>query len=175
MTEQGVDHYVADEKYLSLSHTFFAQIVHTTVLCDEEQVGDCIRQLAIDLLGHGHVEAAQAGFDVSNPHAQLDRSESCGDRRIHISDDQDHVRLEIKQNRLEAFHDFAGLRRVTARTHLKIYVRFRKIEFGKKVSREEFVIVLPGVHQTVPILRKIVELCYNGRDFHEVGPRSDYA
>ena len=52
-----------------------------------EAVGDD----PVDLLGHAHVEGAQAGLDVRQRHAELGRDEGSGERRVGVAVDEHRV------------------------------------------------------------------------------------
>ena len=83
-----------------------SQIVDAILLGYKKQVGNCVREFPVDLLGHGHVEAAQPGFDVRHSYSQFCGSKRCGDRGIHIAYNQNHLRFVVEQNRFDALHDF---------------------------------------------------------------------
>ena len=72
-----------------------------------KEIGQLIGQNAIDLLGHGAVAVAQAGFDVSDGHAHLGAHECARERRIYIADYDDPNPGDVRA-RLEGEHYMGG-------------------------------------------------------------------
>ena len=70
----GVHHHVAHPVHAARD-AFGAQVGHRGGRRAEEQSRDVVRQAAVDLLGHGRIEAAQAGLDVGHRDAAVERGE----------------------------------------------------------------------------------------------------
>src|SRR3990172_5139097 len=145
-----VDHHVADEDHLLLPHSLRAQTADARFLGDEEQVVDGVGELAVDLLGHRHVERPEARFHVRHLHPHLLRGERAGDRGVHIPHDDDPFGPIHLKYLLEGHHDLRRLLRVASRAHLQVLVGFRDRKFPEENLRHVLVVMLHGVDDRNP-------------------------
>ena len=90
---QGIDHHVANQEDAFAGAAFLEQMLHAVFFGDEKVVGNGVGQNAIDLFGHGAVEAAEPGFDVGHADAELHGGERDRDGGIDVADDEDEVGL----------------------------------------------------------------------------------
>ena len=93
------------------------------------------------------VEAAQAGFDVSDPDAQFGRDESGGHSGIDVSDHHQQVRPMGGKFVLQPQHDRRGLRGLRAAAALEINVRLRDAQIAKEARRHIGGIMLAGMDE----------------------------
>ena len=174
MLQQRIDHHVADHHDAPGRHAFRREIAIRAFFGCEQQIGNRIREHAVDLFGHRAIETAQPRLNVDHPDAEFRRIQRAGDRRIHIADHQDRVRPLRFEHALERFDDAGGLLAVAARADLEIDVRLRQPQIAKKQRRHLRTVVLPGVHEH---LRDAGALTGDGRhdgsDLHEVRACAD--
>src|SRR6267142_45232 len=96
---QGVDHHVADHEDALPGAAFFKEMSDGVFFGDKKIVGERVGQDAIDLLRHGAVKTAEAGFDVSHADSKLGGSERNGDGGIDVADNENDIRLALDKNR----------------------------------------------------------------------------
>jgi len=86
-------------------NTFFAEVLVGVFGRSEEEVGQGIGDEAVHFLGHGAVEAAEAGLDVGDFDAELGADEGAGHGGVDVSDDNDPVGFLLEHDGLEPGHD----------------------------------------------------------------------
>jgi hypothetical protein len=69
------------------------------------QIGQDVGDDAVDLLGHGPVEAAQAGLHVGQREEPLRGHDGGRERRVDIPVDDDEGRTQILEGAVEGHHD----------------------------------------------------------------------
>ena len=82
---QRVDHRVADEAHAAAVDALGGQVRGCLGAVGEEEIGHPVGEDAVDLLGHGPVERAQAGLDVGHGDAELGGGERGGERRVDVA------------------------------------------------------------------------------------------
>ncbi len=113
----------------------------------EQQVGDGIGHDAIDLLGHGAVEAAQARLDVGDLDAQLGATSVQAMVELTSPTTTTQSGFSSQADRLELDHDVRGLHRVRAGSDPQIDVRRGNAEFPEENVRHLRIVVLAGVDE----------------------------
>ena len=93
VVHQGVNHDVADQVDLGRRDPFAAEVFVGVRRGGQQEIGDGVGDEAVDFLGHGAVEAAQAGFDVGHLDAQLGGDQRAGHGGVDVADDHDPVGL----------------------------------------------------------------------------------
>ena len=174
---QGVDHDVADEVDLIFAISLGPQVVHRIWRRRKEVVADPVGDHPIYLFGHRPVAAAQPGFDVGDVRPGLGCNKRTRDSRIDVADDDDEVRTNALEQRLESGHHPRGLDGVSAGADLEAVVGWPDTELLEEDLAHAGVVVLPGVYQNClhgPPFERIKDRL----DFDEVGPRpghTDYS
>src|SRR2546422_10910830 len=92
---QRIDHYITDEINSFPRAAFSEEMLDGVLFRDEEVVGQCVSENAVDLFRHGTVKTAQTGFDVSDADAKLYGRQRGGDGRVDVTDDEHQVRLAL--------------------------------------------------------------------------------
>ncbi len=69
--EERVDHHVSDQKHLVGGDALPGEVVDAALLGAEQEIADRVGEHAVDFLGHGSVEAAEARLDVDQLDAEL--------------------------------------------------------------------------------------------------------
>ena len=124
------------------------QVVAALGTGHEQQLAQLVGQAPVDLLGHRVVEGAQPGLDVCHRHAQLDRDERSGQRRVDVAVDDDERRLELLEGALEGDEEGRGLAGLAARADAEVEVRRRAVcRSVKNTSDIAVVVVLAGVDE----------------------------
>src|SRR5712692_10737017 len=168
---QGIDHHVADHENAAAGPTFFEEVLDGVFCRNQEIVGKCVGQDAVDLFGHRTVKAAESGLDVSYADTELRRGERNGDSGIDIAYHENQVRLAFDQNRLNTLQNFGGLRGVRARANFEIDVRGGDAHLAKENVGQLLVIVLAGVNEDGLDFRVALHLMHERRNFRKVGAR----
>lgn len=119
---ERINHDVSDEINGFARTAFFEEMLDGVFFGDEKIVGESVGENAIDFFGHGAVETAKAGLDMGDGNAEFYGGERNGDGGVDIADDEDEIGLAFKENGLDAFEDFGGLRGVGARADFEIDV-----------------------------------------------------
>lgn len=145
--EQGVDHRVADEVDLVGVGALVAQVADRVGARREEQVRELVGDEAVDLLGHRHVEGAQAGLDVGEGDAELARHEGSGHGGVDVAVDDDEVGAALGEELLEGDHHLGRLGAVRAGTDTEIDVGLGDAQLAEEDVRHLVVVVLAGVHE----------------------------
>ena len=101
MTE-GINHYVANEMDGFARAAFFEELGDGVFFGDEEIVSNGIGEDSVDFFGHGAVEAAKTGLDMSDGNAEFYGGEGDGDGGIDVADDEDEVGLAFEEDGLDA-------------------------------------------------------------------------
>jgi hypothetical protein len=151
-SNKRVDHRVADEVHPGLGDPLGPQVYDRLIGMQEEQLGELVGDDPVDLLGHGAVEAAQAGLDVGDRDAHLDRGQHRRQGRVDVARDEDEVGLLGLQHRLQPLHRPRRLRCMGPRAHLQHVVRGRHPELLEEDLRHQPVVVLAGVDDRVAAL-----------------------
>jgi hypothetical protein len=170
---QGIDHDIANEMDGFAGAALFEEVVDGILFGDKEIVGDGVGEDAVDLFGHGAVEAAEAGFDVGDANAEFDSSEGDGDGGIDVPDDENEMGLVLEKHGFDALKDFGRLGGVGAGTDLEIDVRRGDAHLLEEDVGEFFVVVLARVDEDGLDLGMALHFAHEGSDFGEVGARSD--
>jgi hypothetical protein len=173
--DQGVDHRVADEVRALLGDPFGAEVAERLLAVHEEVLGEAVGDDPVGLLGHRHVEAAQAGLDVGEGDLHLHRGQGRRQGRVDVAGDDHQVRPLLQQDRLQALHRARGLHRVTGRSDLEHVVGGGHAELLEEDLRHQPVVVLAGVDDRVAALRQARAQGGDHRcRLHEVGPGPDH-
>ena len=117
--EECVDHRVADEVDALGLDAFPAQVLDRIVRVGEQEVGELVRDDAVDLLRHRAVEAPQARLDVRVGDAELDEDERRRERRVDVARHEREVGWICGHDRLEPLHRAGRLLRVRARSDVE--------------------------------------------------------
>src|SRR4029077_10322046 len=99
---QGVDHHIANHENAAAGPAFFQEVLDGIFFCNKEIVSEGVSQDAVDLLGHGTVEAAEPRLDVGNADAKFGGGERNGDGGIDVANDENQVRLALDKNGFNA-------------------------------------------------------------------------
>ena len=142
---ERVDHRVADEVDPVVGHALVAQVRHGVGAGREAEVGQPVGDQPVDLLGHLHVEAAQAGLHVRLGHVQLGRHERRGEGRVDVAVDDDQRRPIGQERVLEGHQEGRGLARVRPGPDAEVEVGRREPQLGEEDAGQRLVVVLPGV------------------------------
>ena len=174
MLEQRVDHRVAHEPNHARIDPFAREVGDGFVRVREEQRAHVVREDAVVLLGHAPVTAPKTRFDVGYGDLELHCRKGCGKRRVHIARDDEKIDRIFHQHRFNGHEGTSGLLGVRARPDPEKEIRFRKPELVEEDRRHLLVVVLSGMDQLdgERIVGRL-EGTLNGRDLHEVRPRSD--
>nr|BFE34451.1 hypothetical protein GCM10010200_067020 [Actinomadura rugatobispora] len=148
--QQGVDHRVAHEVRPLDADALCGQVADRLGAGDQAQVRQLVGQAPVDLLGHGHVEAAQAGLHMRDRDVQLGRDQRGGDRRVHVAVHHDQVRRAAQELPFEARHECGRLRGVAPRPHAEVHVRLGQPQLAEEDLRHPLVVVLAGVDDRLP-------------------------
>ena len=170
--DQRIDHDVADAVDLFCIDAFAQEIAIPVVGGREEKVGQLIRHQAIDFLGHRAIARSKAGFDVGDRNEELGAHERRGSGRVDVAVDHHQIGPALEDDRLEADHDFGGLRGMRAAADGKVEVRFRNSELLKEDVRHEGVVVLTGVDERLTDA-VLPECSDHGSGFHEIWSSTD--
>ena len=133
--EHGVDHRVADELDALGSDPLAAEVVDGALRVREQEVGEMVGELAVVLLRHRPVEAAEPGLDVRERNARLRRGERAGERGVHVARDDDRGRLPLEEHLLDADERSRDLLAVGAGADTEEDVRLGQVELGEKDIR----------------------------------------
>ncbi len=175
VSQQGVDHDVADEDDAGGIDTLVAQVGVGAAIGGEEDVGEGIGAQAVEFLGHVAVPRTQAGLHVGHGDAELLRRQCAGQGGVDVAHHQHQVGGVFQAGLLEGQHHPRSLLGVTAGTDAEIDVRARQAEIGKEGLAHPLVVVLAGVYQHR--LDPVPSSCHgfhDRRDLHEVGSRTDH-
>ena len=88
----------------------------------QQDVADRVGEHPVDLFGHGAVEAAQARFDVDEPHTELHGHQGAGDRAVDVAHHQHRVGVVLEDDGLEGLHGLGGLDGVGGAPDLEVEV-----------------------------------------------------
>ena len=89
--EERIDHRIADERDPVVCDSFTAKVVDRTLRVREQEGAEVIRDLAIVLLRHRLVEAAQPRLEVCDRDEQFHGRDSRGEGGIDIAWHHDEV------------------------------------------------------------------------------------
>ena len=143
---QGVDHGIAGEMDALLRSSFRLQVVDAALLCDEEMVGDAVREDAVDLLRHAEVAATEAAFEMPQGDAHLIGHQRTGKGAVHIPGHDHQVRPHLCGRGLQGDHDMAHLGGRAGLWGIQKVVR-QQAELIKEDGAHLLVIMLAGMHQ----------------------------
>src|SRR5580692_1752207 len=110
MPERAIDHDVADEKdFFAMPWRLrFSAALSSLTKSNVEITSVCWRLTSSGMVWRN----CATPLRCAPPDSQFDRGQSCGDRRIHVTHNQDHVWTVVSRDQLDAFHDFGSLRRL---------------------------------------------------------------
>ena len=136
-----------------------------------EEVGEGVRDKAVDLLGHRSIKRPQACFKMRNLHAELDGCERDCRRGIDVATTTARSgRTAVHQDLLIGDHHVSGLLRMGAAPHGQMDGRIGQLQVPEERIRHIEVVVLAGMdnNRLCPGLafQPVVERGY----LHEVGP-----
>lgn len=97
---EHVEHHVADFMDVS-GNAFPRKVGNRFARRAEQQITHVVRDDPIDLLRHRSVVAAETCFDMSHSDAQLRRAQRCRECGVRVAVREKHVRLLIKNDRLQ--------------------------------------------------------------------------
>jgi len=170
---QSVDHEVADEVNLLWRDAFSEQVLPSALLRHEEEVGDGIREQAVDLLRHGAVEASQPGLHVSHRNPKLYGGDGGSRRGVHVAHHEHQIRTDRIQDRFESSHHFGGLNRMRAGADTETEVEWLDIQVPEELLRHASIVMLAGVDEDRDDLGVALHLPDQGGELDEIGPGPD--
>ena len=151
--------------------TFGDEVVPRLGRVDEQELRDLVGQKAVQLLGHGAVEATKPRLDVADRDAALGRREGGGERRVHVSGDEDDVRLDLQQQRFETRDNTRRLLSVRPRADAEKVIGLADAEVLEEDLGHLSVVVLSGVNEhQVEGVGMAAELGHDRGHLHEVRP-----
>lgn len=142
--ENGVVHDITDAMHAALD-SFVMEIFVGGLGGCEEQSGDVVCEDAIDFLGHAAIEGAETGFNVSDGNVKFCGGEGSGESGVGIAIDEDEIGLILRENLLDGFEHFAGLRAVGAGTDAEIVIGRGDLQLFEKDAGHVVVVMLAGV------------------------------
>ena len=142
---QGVNHHVADKKYLFWRDALSLEILVGAARGGEQKIRECVGDDAVDLLRHPAVETAQAGLDVGHRRPQFGGGDGAGQRRVDVADHDHHVRAFLQQYFFESHHHAGGLLSVGAGADAQVDVGAGDAQLVEKDLGHFVVVVLTGV------------------------------
>ena len=173
LVEQVVHHHVADVEHRVGGLALAQQVVHARRLGAEEPVGDAVGDEAVDLLGHPHVAAAQAGLHVGHRDAELLGVDGAGQGGVHVAHHQHAVGPRLQADLLEGHHDLGGLGGVAAAAGVEVVVGLGDAQLVEEDVAHLPVVVLAGVDDLeLEAVGTGLQRAHDGRDLHEVGART---
>ena len=92
--EQRVDHRVPDQHDVLAGDAFGRQVPNRVLRGREQQAREVVCDLAVVLLGHVPVEAAQPRLEVADRDLQLHGCERPGERRVDVARHHHEIRLD---------------------------------------------------------------------------------
>lgn len=113
----------------------------------EQPARDAVGEDAVDLLGHGHVEAAQPGFDMRHGDVQLGGGQRAGQGGIGVAIDQHGIGALVLQHFFDLDQHAPGHGAVAAAVNVQKVVGLFHAQLGKEDVGHVGVKVLAGVHQ----------------------------
>ena len=150
---RAVLHHVAhlgNALWLAVGHgvrkAFFAQVGHSGIGGAKQDVADPIRQDAVDLFGHLHIEAAQTRFYVRYRNVQFDRCQCPSQGGIGIAVHQYAIGPLLQQHLFDLDQHAPGHVAMAATMNIKLVVRARNGQLVEKDIAHIGVKVLAGVH-----------------------------
>ncbi len=164
---QRVDHHVADEDDALRGNSLGVQVGLGIVRRDQQQIGELVGEDAVDLLGHGPVAGAQAGFDVGDGDAELGGCEGRGQGAGDVADDDEELGAVAGELCLHGEQDRRGDLGVGGAVDLEHDIRLRDPEIAEEHLAHAGVMMLSRVNESgrdVPAF----ELPPDRRDLHEV-------
>jgi len=164
-----IDHDVANEINGLAGAAFFEEMLDGVFFRDEKIVGQGIGENAVDFFGHGSVETAESGFDVSDRDAKFYGGERNSDGGIDVADDENEIWLVFEQDRLDALEHFGSLRGVGAGADFEIDVRRGNTHLTEEDVRESFIVVLAGVDEDGVDFGMALHLADQRSDLGEIG------
>jgi hypothetical protein len=165
---------VADVEHRAVGLALALEVRQAGRLGDEEPVGDGVGDEAVDLLGHGHVAAAQAGLHMGHRDAQLLGHDGAGQRGVDVAHHQGGGGAGLLAELLVGDHDLGGLLGVAAAAAAQAHVGLRDAEFLEEHVVHLAVVVLAGVHQAEGQTPVGTQRAHQRGDLHEVGPRAGH-
>ena len=172
MGEQTVDHHVPDANDRVGRATLGDEIAIGVGRGCEKQVNDGVGHDAIHFLRHRPIARAQARLDMCTVDPHLGAYDSGGHGAVHIADNQNSARTLDREEVFETHHRGAGLRGVRTGTNTQIDDGTRHSQVLEEDLRHRFIIVLPGMNESVGNLRSlesVVDRC----SLHEVRACAD--
>jgi hypothetical protein len=107
---------------------------------------------------------------VRDLYTELRRHERAGERRVHIAHDDEHIRGELQEHRLERRHRARRLLGVRAGADAQIRIRLGEPELLEEHVRHGAVVVLAGMYENLLKGAAVtIHRVHERRGLHEVG------
>ena len=140
--KKGVDHHVPHKMHRALLMAFAPQVVDAGRLGHQEQVRDRIGDKAVDLLGHGTIEAPQPRFDVRDGDPQFYGSQGGRQRGVDVAHHEHAIERgaagwPLLQDGLQTLEHLGRLGPVFARSHVEVHVGLRHPQFLEEDVRTD--------------------------------------
>lgn len=133
------------EASLRVEEALSSEVLDGRVGRGEEYCREPVADDAVHLLGHRHVERAQAGLDVVHRHVEFAGGHGAGERRVGVAVEYHAVEMLRQQHILDAGDHLGGLLAVPPRPHVQVVIRVRDAELVEEHLRHVGVVVLPRV------------------------------
>jgi hypothetical protein len=133
-TDQGVDHHVSDQANPRSIDSLGVEVFIRVGRGREPEIRKLIGEDPVDLFRHGAVAGPETGLHVRYADPDLRTNQRCSHGRIHISIDDNPVRLTLTTHRFQASHNLGCLAGVASRTNLQVGVRLGHAKLLKKMS-----------------------------------------
>jgi len=146
LAHESVDHDVADQKALP-RNGLCRKVIHPRWLCDEQEVSEPVGLDPVQLFGHRHVEAPQAGFDVSDLDAVAPGNLRARHRRVYVADDDHQIRGDVPHDSLEAVGDHGDLFLPRMGADVQVDIRAWDLQLSEEHFAHLYVVVLPRVDE----------------------------
>ncbi len=169
--EEGIDHDIAGV-FRPSGEPLDGEVLDGGFVGRKKEVGGVVDENPVDLLGHGPVEAAQAGLDVDDGDAELRSGEGAGEGAVGIAEDDDGAGGVREQVGLDAFEGTGGHCRVGTGADAEVAMGLGDAEFAEEPFRHAFVVVLAGVQDAL-VMSAGAGFGRERRQFDELGPGAD--
>ena len=167
---EAVEHDVADPGDPLGRNAFGEQILVSIGRRRPENVGDDVRDEAVDLLGHRSVAASKAGFEMNDRDAELGADHRSGDGRVDVSDNDQPVGPVLQRHFLIGDHYPGGLFGMAAGAHPQLMYRRLQLEVPQYVVGHIGVVMLTGMDQygfeSASCGKRVPQRCH----LHEIRP-----
>jgi len=147
MVQGHVEHHIAHFFNLGIGHALATQVGAGGGSGREQPARDAVRQDAVDLFGHGHVEAAQTRLNVRHRNVQFGRSQRTGQGGVGVAIDQHGVGFFGQQDFFNLFEHAARHGPMPAAMNVQKVVGLVHAQLVKEDIGHVGVKVLAGVHK----------------------------